>query len=234
MIKETPPNYSNDEKPETMPATIPIVEDPKTYYFDNEPELQEGKIIHYTRAGLNREQKNKFLFLQNISGLHYIFSVSETAYGKNVYQLSFKTEEYDFATVNLDKNGMESLVESTVALLRTLTGNFEIDEIRISPADASYSAEEIEKCMEKILASPKNRYTKEELLSEYKGFRIFDLYETLFKKSFLKNHYNSKSRAKARSRLFKAVVKKYLPEWDVATEYSLGSNFTLVRKTKPE
>lgn len=234
MIKETTPNRSNGEALETPPVAIPIVEDTKLHYFNDEPDPQEGKIIHYKKVGLNREQKNNFLFLQGISGLHYEFYIGETAYGKNVYHFSFKTQEYEFATVNLDKNGMESLIESIVAFLRSVTQKYEIEEIRISPADASYSAEEIEECMNEILASPKNSYTREELISEYKGFRIFDLYEEMFEKSFLKSHYNSRSRAYARSRLFRALVKKYLPEWEIVRDYSLRSDFTLVRKAKPE
>jgi len=227
---------SDNQLQEVIPANFSVIEDKGDYYFDRKPDLKEGEVIHYMKSvglNVNESKKNCFALLKTISGLHYVFSLSEaTLYGQGVYQLSFKTEEYEFATTDLDDNARNLLFSTISGFVESCSQSVpdSIKEIRISPADASYSAEEIDQCTEEVLASPKNTLTREELASEYKGFKIFDLYQQLFEKNFHTQHYNWKSRARGRSRLFKATIGKYFPNWEVSTDSSLGSDFSLKRK----
>lgn len=235
MNKETTPNLpqeSENQPNEAGSVDFPIIEKEEIYYFDRTPDLEEGKIIHYMKGVSSREMRNKFLLLTNINGLHYEFSLSETGYGEGVYQLSFKTKEYEYATTDLSKTEINILFSHIYAFVKKISGKpeYNIKEIRISPADASYSVEEINECIDKILSSSKNEMTRDELINEYSGFRIFDYHRQLFEEDFLKEHYNSKSRAPGRSRLFKMMIKKYFPDWEVHTEYSIGSDFTLKKR----
>lgn len=216
---------------EVVPESFPIIEDSEIYYFDDKPDLTEGEIIHYLRSSFREKKKwNRFALLKTIGGLHYTFSFSETF--DDQYQLSFQTQEYELAITNLDadtRNQLFATISAFVESALKYTHNA-IKEIRISPARASYSAEEIKQCTDAILASPKNTLTRAELTSEYKGFEIFDLYQELFGNSFHSAHYNFKSKAHARSRLFKMISKKYAQNWEIVQEDSIGGDFILRQK----
>lgn len=215
----------------TETQKFPIIEDEEVYRYDRTPDLREGKIIHFRKMVAVGETKHRFLLQKTILGLNFVFLMSETSYGPGVYQLSFKTEQYEFATVNLNPEAIAELTSAISSFIQKI-GQYsrDIEEIKISPAGASYSKEEIEKCIEEILKSPQNTFTREQLMDEYKGFRVFDLYQEIFGKNFLPEHYTQKSRAAARSRLFKMLAKRHLPDWDVVEEYTVGNDFILVRK----
>ena len=216
MGKESLPVAESEEHTyEAGPGDFPIVEsEEKEPYLsrDRVPELKEGTIAHYMkRMGFDEKPKNCFLLLKNIAGLNYSISLTESSYREDLYQLSFKTEEYEYAITDLDEKS-RNLLFSAVAKFVDSSSKYMpegINEISISPAPASYSAEEIKQCTEAILASPENPYTKEELEIRFKGFRIFDLYDKIFDKGFHEVHYNHKNKSGARSRLFKSIIKKY-------------------------
>lgn len=224
------------EQDETVPERFPVVRDDEIYYSDRMPEWQEDKIIHFVKGALGggkEGKKNCFMLLKTIAGLHYHFYLAEY-FGAHI--MSFKTEEYEYATVNLDKKSQEVLAKTLSAFLESIADytNDNIKEIHISPAPASYSAEEIETCIDAVLSAPNNKLSRKQLFTKYNGFRVFDLYHELFGKNFLPIHYNEKSRAMGRSRLFKMMAKKYLQNWEVSEEpgFSLGSDFRLKRKNE--
>lgn len=224
----------NDATDEKTPDRFPIINDEKIYYF-SDPEWQEGKIIHFKKGsfGAGNEKRHRFILLKKIGGLHYEFLLGET-YG-GAYQFTFKTEEYEYATTNLDKDSRELLFETINAFLKSVSGysGTNVEEIMISPADASYSAEEIEKCTEEILASPKNKLTREKLKFQYYGFHIFDLYEKLFNKPFHKIPFRLKSKAESRTRFLKRMSKKHLTDWEIdnGDDFS-GTGFLLKKHAK--
>ena len=221
---------------ETNPSDFPIVEsEEKEPYFSDEwmPKLKEGMIVHYgKRIGFDEKTKNCFLLLRDIAGLNYIISLTESAHREDLYQLSFKTKEYEYAITDLDEESRD-LLFSTVAVFVESSSKYiaeGIKEISISPAGASYSAEEIEQCTQALLASPENPYTKEELETRFKSFRIFDLYDKIFGKDFHEVHYNYKNKSGARARLFKSTIKKYFPDWEVSQDSVFGNDFYVRRK----
>jgi len=224
------------EPQETGPASFPIITDEETYYFDRTPDLKEGQIIHYKQGVFSGEKRHRFLLLKSIAGLNFEFSLNETSYGDDVYQLSFKTKEYEYATTNLDPDTNNSLFSIIASFVKSVSESpeYNIKEIRISPAHASYSVEEINQCIDKIITSPKNKFSREELMSDYNGFRIFEFYKELFGEDFLEKHYNGRNRASGRSRFFKMMIRKHFkhfPDWEIDTEFSRpGSDFNLKRK----
>jgi hypothetical protein len=218
---------------ETVPWRFPIVHDKEIYYFDHKPEPQEGVIIHYLfKGGFSSKEStiDRFLLQQTIGDIHYLFSLGEADGG--AFHMSFKTKEYEYAKINLNDREREALTKTIRAFIDSITDATEnFQKIIISPADASYSAEEIEACIKDILDSSDNEYTREELLAEYQGFRVFDLYRDIFGKNFHKNHYNYKSRARARSRYFQMMAKNELPDWEVDPDaFFSGVDFILQRK----
>ena len=232
MTKEVTPDLSIDTTPEISLAEFPISNEEEIYYFDRTPDLKEGQIVHYKKGVFSGEMRNRFLLLKTISGLTFEFSLSETGYGEGVYQLSFKTKEYEYATTNLGINANNALFSTITSFLKSISKipEYNIKEVRIAPADASYSVEEINQCLEKVLDSPKNELSRDELMSKYNGFMIFDLYRELFGHDFLKEHYNKKSRAPGRSRFFKTMIKKHFTDWEIDTEFEFGNDFTLKRR----
>jgi len=230
MIKEG--KIENNLAGQEADSNLSILSEEEIYYFNRTPDLKEGEIIHYIKGVFSGEKRHKFLLLKDISGLNFEFSLSETGYGDGVYQLSFKTKEYEYATTNFDANTNDILFETIHSFIKSIVDHSEynVKEIRISPADASYSAEEINQCIDKILTHPKNKLSREELLSEYNGFRIFDFYKELFGNDFLEEHYNKNSRARGRSRFFKVMIKKHFPDWEIDTEFEFGNDFTLKKR----
>ena len=227
-------NEKESYQKEVIPVSFPVINDEKIYHLHSEPEPQEGKIIHYVKDLFYREsdRQHRFVLLKTIAGLHYIFYLHELHGGE--YSLSFKTEEYEYATTNLDKNAYRILSSTINAFLKSVSEcpDARVDTITFLSAPASYSSEKIEKCMDEILSSPKNKLSRQKLIEEYKGFRIFDLYEKLFNKEFLSVHYNKTSKAQARTRLFRILAQKSLHGWEIQkNEWGLGDDFTLKRKT---
>ena len=239
MGKESLPVAESEEHTyEAGPGDLPVVEAEAGYYdVDHRPELKEGVVVHYMRSfGWNEKPKNSFLLLKNIAGLNYIIFLDEYFTEGGLYQLNFKTEEYEYAVTNLD-DADRDLLFSTVATMVESSSKFVpggINKISIFPAPASYSAEEIEQCIEAILASPKNTKTKEELANNYKSFKIFDLYAKLFGKDFHEVHYNHNSKSGARARLFRSVIRKHFPDWEMPEQFSIGDDFYVRRKGSGE
>lgn len=217
--------------PEQEPA-FPIHTEKEVYYFDNTPQLQEGVISHYKLGGIIGSDLNRFLLLKTIAGLHYQFILAEVS--GNTFGLSFKTEEYEFATTNLEEASRAELFSCIKAFIESVQHVMPITEIAISAAAASYSSEEIDRCTDAILASPKNTLSRKELAQRYKGFQMFDLYSELFDKAFLPVHYTSVSKALARARLFKAMIQKGFPGWEIQEESFLRGDFRLKRKVSED
>lgn len=214
---------------ETKSRRFPIIDMDEIYYGNESPPLQKDVIVHYLLATFRNEKRHYFRLLRIIEGLNYVFRCSQ--WQDSLYQFSFKTEEYDYATTNIGQEGQTELAATISGFIESICGyeGVNINEINVSPADASYSSQEIEECTQTILASRKNKLTKDELTSSYKGFEVFDLYRELFGKNFHKQHYDTKSRANGRSRFFKQMFRKCLPDWQVDDRYR-GADFSLKKK----
>lgn len=230
-MKESPENVQSSEP---VPAYFPIIEAEKSVYFSIEPDAKEDVIVHYLKQGIrDKEKLHRFKLIRVIDGLHYDFLVWQSS--TDSYGFLYETEEYEYATTNLSKIGREVLAKTISSFLESVAKykNILLDNIYIDPASAAYSAEQIEECKKAILASPKNKHTPEKIDKFYKGYEIFDLYYKLFGEDFGGEHYNTKSKMKARSRYFKSMAKKYLPGWEVDDSYG-GPDFYLKRKTQKE
>lgn len=210
---------------------FPVTNVEEIYYYDNKPELVPGIITHYFQAMSGTEKRHRFLLLRVVGGLNYIFRLGEIS-SPQTYGLSFKTDEYGYATVNLSEGDQEILGKTIAEFIESVSAqdNVDISEINISPASAGYSAKEIENCTEEILASTKNKLSRGEIEESYKGFEVFDLYRKLFDKDFNDKHYNDTNRARARSRYFKNMFRKHLPSWNVTDNPGSYSDFSLIRK----
>lgn len=228
-IAHVEPNETNEV------LSFPIIEEKEVLYHYDQPKLQEGKITHYIKQiGFNEpREKNFYVLLKRINELNYTFSLSQY-YGQGEYMLIFKTEEYEFARTSLEEKSRNELFKVMSSFIETVHDKIpnEIDTIIVDPADASYTKQEIENCIEEIIKSPENKLTREEIMERYKGFEVFDLYRELFNKDFHAVHYNFSSKAKARSRLFKMMFRKHLPNWDIKEDYPGSLRFNLERKTQ--
>ena len=230
LINEPRGNSSVEQEQGESPKRFPVKNLEKIYYSDEEPSFQEGVITHYSKHLRSDDNRNSFVLLETVGGLNYIFSLRETtAFEK--YNFAFKTTNYEYASTNLDEDGQRILGETIATFIEDvcLSGYSNIREISISPADASYTVKEIEDCQEEILASADNPLTKEDLYRKYNGYEIFDYYRRLFGKDFGGKHYNDVSRARARSRYFKAMFRKHLTGWEVQKTPGMFSDFSLVR-----
>lgn len=221
-----------EHKDETSPTYFPIVDTKETYYYEDKPELVPGTIVHYFQGIIDsNEKRHRFVLLQVVGGLSYIFRLGEIS-PSQTYGLNFKTDEYEYAAVNLSEKDQVALGKTIAAFIESVSLQKDIDmqEINISPANAGYTAEEIENCIEEILASPGNKLSKEEITSRYKGFQIFDVYHKLFNKDFNDKHYNDRNKAPARARYFKNMFRKYLPGWQIDGDYGSFVDFSLIKK----
>lgn len=231
-------HLENPDKMQGLPeAHFPIieVEEEVLDVLDDDKNLREGQIAHFIQVvGSRFEKKHRFVLLKTVGSLHYIFSLSESSYAPKgqMYSLNFKTQEYEYAVTDLSDDQRLELVKIIAEFVNTVSNylNNSFSEISVSPADASYTSQEINECIEEILVSPQNKLSKKELMSRYKGYEVFDLYYKFFGKNFHETHYNRKSRSMARSRLFKTAAKKYFPEWELIQHTGLGSEFILRRK----
>lgn len=216
---------------ENVPDRFPVIDiDEVSYSHDDIPEPQENHIVHYLQNA-GHENWSRYILLKNVAGLDYIFSLEETS-TIAMYGFHFKTREYELASVNLDQEGLAELADVISAFLESvyLDKSSSMHEIYISPADATYSVKEIEECMEEILKSPQNRLSREELMHQYNGFRIFDHYHSIFNKYFQDEHYNDGSRAESRTRFFKSLLRAYLPNWEIVDNSETTHSFELTRK----
>ncbi len=206
---------------------FPITDIEEVIYDEYTPDLKENTIMHYMQGVLGGEKLHRYKLLKIIENLHYVFSLGQS-YG-DYYNLSFKTEEYEYGKTNLGKGGADDLATTISRFLESVAvKDSGIERVMVSPADAAYSSQEIDECIDAIVASPENTLTREEV-KEYKGFEIFDLYSRLFGTNFETKHHNKRSRAGGRSRFFKSMVHKYLSRWEIDDQYG-GHDFYLKRK----
>ncbi|MBI3632146.1 MAG: hypothetical protein HY225_01740 [Candidatus Vogelbacteria bacterium] len=195
-------------------------------YFQQQPELKNGIISRYFTEGKTAHLR----LLQKIDDLNYILYVDQYS-GEHSYSFGFKTQEYEYALVNQNEESLSKIIKTVEGFLESIySQDPEINYIIVEPASQSYTRQEIDDCINKILESSNNIRSEEELRRDFKGFRIFDLYEQLFKKDFHKKHYNLTSRAKDRSRLFKMITEMYLQNWEIDKNQSLSTLFVLRRK----
>ena len=167
-----------------------------------------------------------------IHGLRYLLRLAGHD-NDSEFSLSFKTLEYEYATVGLDEGETERLFKNLADFLESAyeDSGKKILSIEISPADAPYSTLDIERCIKEIMENS-NEYSEEVLRKEYKGFKIFDLYYELFNKDFTEMNRNTKSKALSRSRYFKVKCAKVLLNWEIKETYKGSVDFSLERKER--
>jgi hypothetical protein len=165
-----------------------------------------------------------------IHGLRYLFRLAGSA-NKNEFTLSFKTLEYEYATVNLSEEETRKLFESVADFLESAYEDSEkkMLSVIISPADAAYSTIDIDNCIREILENS-SEHTEEDLRRDYKGFKIFDLYHEIFNKDFEEMNHRAKSKSPARSRYFRIKFKRFLSNWEIKEDFKDSMEFSLKRK----
>lgn len=223
--------FIREQLTQKTPEHFSVANVEEIYYYDDKPELIPGTIIHYFQGINGDEKRHRFVLLQVVGGLNYVFKLGETS-SPQTYGLSFKTDEYEYARVNLSEEDQEVLGKTIAMFVESISAQKDINvkEINISPSGAAYTAEEIEACTEAILASPQNNLSREEIQKKYKGFEVFDLYMELNEENFDDKHYNDKNRALARSRYFKNMFRKHFPSWGVIDNPESYADFSLIRK----
>jgi hypothetical protein len=237
LRKESPKIPAESEESQEKLQRFPIIEDEGSYTDRGRPSPVEGSIVHYVSSywGDPKDKINhRFILSKEIGGHPYLFKLMQGKFGPNSFTLQTETEGYGFATTNLDPKSSEELFRARAAFIESFTDYADglVQRVESSPSGVSYSVEDVKECIDKILAHPDATYTREglEYLSAtYNGHQLFEMYRDLFGEYFHKEHPNERSRAQARSRLFGAMFKKYLENWEV--EESTGSiNIELRRK----
>ena len=212
-----------EKGPEKLPL-FPIVNDEREYSFDEHPPLQNGTIVHYTCSHWSRpeDKRHRFILGKVIGDSPYIFKLQQNYSEKSdTFSLQSETEGYGFATTNLNPEDGKELFQTRAAFIESFTNytQIPIENIESTPARTSYSVEEVKTCIERILTHPNATATKEELeylSANYRGHEIFEMYKELYGEYMHGEHPNHRARARARSRLFSAMFKKYLTNWKVA------------------
>ncbi|MCX6735585.1 MAG: hypothetical protein NTZ13_00705 [Candidatus Parcubacteria bacterium] len=231
MTQENITNTSFQEKQEKIPEFFPVFRDDKLYKRGEVPVLTDGIIINYTEkiARTTIELKN-FILSFPIGDIHYLLGLLENLSGR--YAFTFQTKEYEYGTTELDEKAKDTLGKVVNTFFESVEPYLKDEEkdIEFSSASVSYSAKQIEECADKILSFPGIKLTREELFEQYPGVEVFDLYKRTFGKDFGPIADNKKDRSEARTRIFRIMAKKYLPNWDfIEDEYGF-SRGTLRRK----
>lgn len=212
------------------PHVLPIEEMGKIFPYGDYEYIPKGEgVVEKVWCKHFDGKINKYALKIPIAGLTYLFKFSGEE-NKNPYTLTFKTIEYQFAKANLDDESSVILFERLADFIETvyIDAGEKIKLIDISPSDASYSVREIEDCISEILKKSK-AYSEAELRENYKGYKIFDLYQSLFDKQYTEVHYNQVSRAGARARYFKRL-QKYFKNWEIDEVYGNSIHFYISRK----
>jgi hypothetical protein len=215
-----------------VPKLIPVKDEGRIFFYGTEDYIpKERDIVGKAWTRYFDSKLNKYGLVTSIAGLSYFFRLSGRD-DENTCSLSFKTLEYEYATTELDAHATKELFETVANFLETVykESGGKFIEIDISPADASYSTLEIDDCISKIMKHT-NTFTQKELQEEYKGFRIFDLYQKIFGENYHEVHYNFNSRSSGRSRYFRLQFRKYLQNWKIE-EVEGSDRFRLTRVDK--
>lgn len=239
-MKEEPLNLDN--KVVTPPlsrlvgAPFPVVEVGRVYEYGADEYIPESREVV---EKISREHfgniRNKYVMVKQIAGINYFFRLSGVSQSKAHSQpsLAFKTLEYEYARTDLNLEQTQELMMAIAQFLESCyLDNSYIGPIMIEPANASYTSKEIQECRDIILAND-NNLKEEDLVRDFTGVRIFELYKEIFKSNFIpkdKDKYDyHQFKSKARSRYFKTNFKKYLTSWDIVEDPYGSSRFYIVR-----
>jgi hypothetical protein len=229
-MNEFSPNQmpSSEKKEEISIPTLHVINKGEIFeHGDNQYSPQSSgeieKITVKTLGGI----RTRYYFMQPVSKYTYIFRLA--GQGRE-YNLSFKTDEYEYAKTNIAQEDIDAIFKTMNELLESCyqDSKEQMEIVHVNPADAVYTVGEIEGCMNEI-SNAYPEYTRERLMKEYKSFKVFDLYVTLFEKYYKDQHLNARSQAKARSRMFKALSKKFFAKWEVVDAPYGGADFDLKR-----
>lgn len=205
---------------------FPFVEDEKEYAYEDRPTLIENTIVHSTWSNRRapEERRNRFSLQKTIGESVYILRLDQEPFTTRAYHLQMETDGYGFATTNLTPEQGTELFLTRASFIESFSDYTQVpvDEIESMPASTAYSVEDVKECIRRILAHENASHTREELerlSSSYQGARIFEAYHELFGEYFHGVHPNHMmSRARARSRLFTMMFKKYLKDWEVVEQ----------------
>ena len=179
-MEEFPTQENQNTEDEISQTSLQIIEaDNQLSYEEETPVLKEGVIIHYKTAIPGKpEGINKFRLLRQIGSCHYIFSLAES-FNQNTFTINFKTEEYEYARIDLSKDEREELGKNISSLVESVDAysGISLEVIMVWSADASYTSEQIENCIVEIVKND-SEFTRESLLNHYNGFRFFELYNS--------------------------------------------------------
>jgi hypothetical protein len=176
--------------------------------------LKDGEVNHYFEKNSHSHGVTEhFTLPTEIDAMLYSFDL-HAIYG--MYELSFTTDEYRYASKNLSEEGAAKLEETIRKLIHSVEAKYPLEELYVRPAPEAASVRDIEDCIEEILLEEKYS-TREELLKEYreKGWQhLFSRYHYLYNREF-KRATVSHDRSAARGRLLQSLLKRALPEWEI-------------------
>ena len=204
---------SHDEVIEA-PTIFPVVDSEEPEERKGYAQLEEGTVEHYfVKNRMSEGETEYFMLPAEIDALSYVFEL-HSVYG--MHELSFMTEEYGYASTNLSEEGSEKLAETLAAFVNSVVEKYPLSQLYVKPAPESAAVRDIEDCIEEILLV-RSYTTREELLREYKkkGWQeLFALYHVLYGKKFERSS-DSIDRTEARGRLFRQMLKRVLPDWEI-------------------
>jgi hypothetical protein len=211
-------------------SDFPVIQySDKSYPGFRDSELVEGKILKYERFVGERLLSYKLLVV--LGKFQYVIRFGQTSFGH--YDLSFYTLSHKYARTNPTPEEVSKLWQSIARLIEVVKNDVEsnLKTIRIDPASDSHSVKDIENCINLILEDPKNSYTEDELRKNFIETDIFNYYREITGKNFEVSE-TQKNPAALRSRLFRGLVKKYLPSWQIveSAESKSLTSFMLERK----
>lgn len=202
---------------EVVSQTFSIHHIDKVFHNNNTPEPEENTIIHYVEQDHTEKQFPRFVLMKTIEGMQYVFTLGEYIDG---WGLRFKTQEYEYARTSLSAEAQDELGKTVASFINTVKseGGVAVDEIYASPADTSYTAEEIEECRDKIVSFTKGKISRETLIASYKPEKLFDLYKDIMGTHFHEIPHYKGGAAKSRGRYLRRMFAKYLPDWKIVDD----------------
>lgn len=162
----------------------------------------------------------------SIDGLTYRIYLNKTSSGRAGY--GFETVLYGYALTKISEEGRDVLFKCIADFFETCyQHDHTILEINSFPSTVSYTRADMDECREAILAMNIG-IDKEDLLNEYRGKDLFDLYKEKTGKSFFKDSGDETFRknmdiAKWRQEYFMRKHGKYLKYWHTVSDaYGVG------------
>lgn len=181
-------------------ATIPVI-DAEEMIYSVEPReyfatcVQIGVIYKIKRKipFQSEGEYTDYALTETIDGETFIFRIVKSfGYGEGVYSIDFISENYRYALMEFEREGLDKLEETVISFIKTiLESDHDIQLLRFSGAPSSYSKSDVDNARNLLQKADYQGYRD---INELKPDEIRDeLYRAGIKNTDLQNSINNHS-----------------------------------------